>query len=213
MMLELLRAHRVLLLHRYPQYYGQRERQNREHRAWLEGVDGSSLQTALQRMLAALNVVWRRPSLGWQTSAQVWSTRKLLTVDRLALWDDVVARTAKLHEKLGEKSEVEELAKRLAIEQALGDRGLIGRTAGGWCLTTTSALTVIVLGETNQPPTVRAGTYAAVPYPQRDLRLAGTVADDGNPTGSYVVSTCGQEHAVLLLPQRARLTGQSPDAL
>ena len=56
-------------------------------------------------------------------------------------------------------------------------------------LTTTSALTVVVLGKTNQPPTVSAGTYAAVPYPQRDLRLAGTVADDGNPTGSHVAST------------------------
>jgi len=41
---EVLREHEVLLLHgppRYPQYYGQHERQNREHQAWLahSGLD------------------------------------------------------------------------------------------------------------------------------------------------------------------------------
>jgi RHS repeat-associated protein len=56
-------------------------------------------------------------------------------------------------------------------------------------LTTTATLTVVVLGETNQPPTVVAGNYPTVPYPQHDLRLAGMVADDGNPAGSHIVST------------------------
>src|SRR5256885_10355611 len=156
-----------------------------------------------------------RANCSWMVAFLTTQLDSPQTYDQRDLPPGVIAlsKPPMMLELLGEKSEVEELAKRLAIEQALGDRGLIGRTAGGWCLATTSALTVVVLGETNQPPTVRAGTYAAVPYPQRDLRLAGTVADDGNPTGSYVVSTCGQEHAGLLLPQRARLTGQSPDAL
>src|SRR6266852_2496095 len=82
---ELLDKHEVLMLHgpaRYPQYYSQHERQNREHRAWLahsEGVDDAELQ-------------------------------EMLRVQRCA----------------------SRLAERLAIEQALEDRGLVRRVAGGW---------------------------------------------------------------------------------
>ena len=83
--------------------------------------------------MAALNSVWRRPGLAWQTSAQIWSARRPLAVDRLALHEDVLERTAMLREKLRERSDAEELAGRLAIEQALGDRGLMSRMTGGWC--------------------------------------------------------------------------------
>ena len=60
-------------------------------------------------------------------------TRRPLAVDRLALREDVLERTAMLREKLRERSDAEELAGRLAIEQALGDRGLVSRMTGGWC--------------------------------------------------------------------------------
>jgi len=49
------------------------------------------------------------------------------------LREDVLERTAMLREKLRERSDAEELAGRLAIEQALGDRGLVSRMTGGWC--------------------------------------------------------------------------------
>jgi transposase len=133
---EVLHRHGVLALHgppRYPQYYGQHERQNRDHRAWLDEpiVDGD-LQRALQRMLRALNGLWRRPTLSWRTPAQVWAARPPLDVDRAALSNEVLERAARLREKLRDRPDGNELAGRLAIEQALEDRGLLQRIAGGW---------------------------------------------------------------------------------
>src|SRR5207248_2180268 len=74
----LLRAHQVLLLHgpaHYPQYYGQHERQNREHRGWLSWLDSMAadeLHAASREMLDALNAGLPRASLGWRTAAQAW---------------------------------------------------------------------------------------------------------------------------------------------
>ena len=72
----LLKAHQVLALHgpaHYPQYYGQMERQNREHRAWL-GADETIAEENLQRisdeMLEALNCELPRKSRGWQTASR-----------------------------------------------------------------------------------------------------------------------------------------------
>lgn len=134
---ELLRSRGVLVLHgppRYPQYYGQHERQNRDHRVWLENGPAREPQDELLReMLAALNELWRRPSLGWRTPAQVWSARTPLVVDRLALREEVRERAAHLRDQLQEQSNREDLAERLAIEQALEHRGLMSRTMGGWC--------------------------------------------------------------------------------
>ncbi len=42
----------------------------------------------------------RRSTLGWQTPAEVWSARKPIEIDRLALREEVLARTARLREKL-----------------------------------------------------------------------------------------------------------------
>jgi transposase len=123
---DLLRSHAVLVLHgppRYPQYYGQHERQNRDHRAWLEHGPAEELHDELLReTLATLNTLWRRPSLGWRTPAEVWSAR-----------EEVRGRAARLRKKLQEQSYGEDLAGRLAIEQALEHRGLMSRSAGGWC--------------------------------------------------------------------------------
>jgi hypothetical protein len=47
--------------------------------------------------------------------------------------EDARERTSRLHEKLRGRSNCEQLAARLAIEQALEDRGLMRGIAGGWC--------------------------------------------------------------------------------
>jgi transposase-like protein len=138
--LDLLRAHKVLVLHgppRYPQYYGQLERQNHEHQCWLARrmpVDGNDLDDAvLAHMLEALNGGWRRRSLGWHTAAEAWEARPPIDVDRDALRDEVTDRAARLRKHLEGNPDGMELARRLAIEQALVERKLISREAGGWC--------------------------------------------------------------------------------
>jgi hypothetical protein len=120
----------------HPQYYGQHERQNRDHQAWLDGVphdDDAELEEAMQRMLRALNGAWRRAALQWRTPAEVWLAREPTNVDRKTLREEVLDRTRRLREKLQGGSDAEELARRLAIEQALEDRGLVQRIPGGWC--------------------------------------------------------------------------------
>jgi len=77
---ELLRRHEMLILHgpaRYPQYYGQHERQNREHQAWLAYSDGVN-DAELQEMLRVLNQRWLRPSLDWRSSAALWEARRTM---------------------------------------------------------------------------------------------------------------------------------------
>jgi transposase len=136
---DLLRANGVLLLHGppyYPQYYGQLERQNREHRGWLWPLlpaDAAELEEQLGGMRAALNGIWRRRSLGWRTAAEVWEARPPIEVDRDELRDEVSDRAARLREHLAGRPDAVELAGRLAIEQALMERKLISREAGGWC--------------------------------------------------------------------------------
>jgi transposase-like protein len=70
--LSVLDEHGVALLQSppyYPQYNGQHERQNREHRDWLAWSEHTSehTQTALDRMKSALNERWLRPTLGWRS--------------------------------------------------------------------------------------------------------------------------------------------------
>lgn len=128
--LEVLREHEVLLLHgpaRYPQYYGQHERQNREHQAWLAGYD-----VDLEEMLRVLNERWLRRSLGWRPAAAVWNERRPLRVSRRELRQEVRSRAATLHTRLGQTRRAIRLAERLAIEQALEHRGLVRRIPGGW---------------------------------------------------------------------------------
>lgn len=128
--LELLREHEVLLLHgpaRYPQYYGQHERQNREHQAWLEGWE-----VDLEEMLRVLNERWPRRSLGWRPASALWNARRPLRTSRRELRHEVVRRTTTLRARLGASRSASRLAERLAIEQALEHRGLVRRIPGGW---------------------------------------------------------------------------------
>lgn len=133
-----LRKHRVLLLQGpayYPQYYGQHERQNREHRDWCEW-ESSIKQIELDRMKTALNELWLRPTLGWRSAAQCWATRPLLDDDRDQLHDEVQRRARRLVALDVE----EDLAMRLAIEQALIERGYLQITSGTTTAMRTQAL-------------------------------------------------------------------------
>jgi hypothetical protein len=76
-----LDANEILVLHgppRYPRFYGQLERQNREHRAWaqiLKELPREEVEPCLERMLYGVNDIWKRRTLGWKTAAEAWSAR------------------------------------------------------------------------------------------------------------------------------------------
>jgi hypothetical protein len=125
--LSVLRAHRVLLLQGppyYAPYYGQHERQNAEHRAWCQSA--APTQTQLDQMKIALNECWVRPTLGWRTAAQCWNERRTLDDDRDELHEQVMQRVARLRAA----RVASDLAMRLAIEQALTQKGYLRITSG-----------------------------------------------------------------------------------
>ena len=126
-----LRKHNVLLLQGPPyhaQYYGQHERQNEEHRRWCEWHDGVNHidQTVLDQMKTALNDHWLRPTLGWRSATQCWQARCTLDDDRDELRHEVEQRAARLRAH----NISNDLAMRLAIEQALTAKGYLRVTPG-----------------------------------------------------------------------------------
>jgi transposase-like protein len=136
---DLLAAHEVLLLHgppKCPRFYGQLERQNREHRAWADDVATlplSEVEPYLRDMLAALNDLWPRRTLGWKTAREAWNSRPQLGIDRKALREEVNERAARIRSQPQCRGKPADLAQRLAIEQALQARGFLRQTVGGWC--------------------------------------------------------------------------------
>jgi len=129
--LSVLQEYRVALLQNppyYPQYNGQHERQNREHRDWLAWIEPTSddMQSELERMKSALNERWLRPTLGWKNAAQVWNTRRSFDDERGSFLDEIDERAAQLRDRGIEQR----LAMRLAIEQALTQRGYLRITPG-----------------------------------------------------------------------------------
>jgi hypothetical protein len=129
----LLLDNKVLRLHGpsyYAPYYGQLERQNREHRAWLaDCMNPRDLDT----MMAALNGEWRRKSLRWQTAAEAWAQRPRLEIDRDALAEEARDRAQRLRRTLDGNAVAKGLTWRLAVKQALSIRGLLRIETGGWC--------------------------------------------------------------------------------
>jgi hypothetical protein len=115
----------------YARYYGQLERQNREHRAWLG--DCSAAPEDFEAMMAALNESWRRATLGWCTAGELWRQRPTLDVDRKQLFRDVHERAARLARRLDSTPRARDIAWRLAVKQALVERGLLRVENGGWC--------------------------------------------------------------------------------
>lgn len=137
---DVLQRHEVLVLHGppyYPQFYGQLERRNREHRAWiaddLQELSVDEVEARMLQMLAALNGLWRRRSLCWATASEVWQSRPRLDLDRSKLRDEVNERAARIGRHLQLRGNPADLAQRLAIEQALEQRGYLRQTVGGWC--------------------------------------------------------------------------------
>src|SRR5207237_3423957 len=106
-----LAAHGVLRLAgppRHPGFYGQTERQNREHRTWLDTVgvvDPDDLDDECRAMLGALNCTWKRPTLQWRTANDVWASKPYLNVDRRELRDDVAARAERIRRDLDTRGE------------------------------------------------------------------------------------------------------------
>jgi len=99
--MSVLDAYGVALLQGPPyhaQYYGQHERQNREHRDWLAWIERTSddIQPELDRMKSALNERWLRPTLNWSSAAQVWQTRRRFDDERGSFLDEVHERAARL---------------------------------------------------------------------------------------------------------------------
>ena len=129
---ELLDANRVLPLHgpsHYAPYYGQLERQNREHRQWLAASDGT---VDLDRMMTALNSR-PRATLGWRSADELWRARPTIDVHRQSLAEDVIDRAQRLRRSLEVALAPQDLAWRLAIKQVLIDRQLLRVEKGGWC--------------------------------------------------------------------------------
>jgi transposase InsO family protein len=135
----ILEEHQVLMLHgpaRYPRFYGQLERQNREHRAWLAAlVDplGESMQALLEQMIHCLNTLWPRRALGWKTAAEAWRTRANISIDRQAFKKEVQDRARHLERHIDLRAKPADIVERLAIEQTLANLGYLHRQHGGWC--------------------------------------------------------------------------------
>jgi len=136
---KILEEHQVLMLHgppRYPCFYGQLERQNREHRAWLDALAdpvGEPMHALLERMIYCLNTLWPRRSLGWKTAAQAWNARPDIHIDRQAFKKEVQDRARYLEHHIDLRAKPADLVERLAIEQTLANLGYLHRQVGGWC--------------------------------------------------------------------------------
>jgi transposase InsO family protein len=136
---QILHEHQVLMLHgppRYPCFYGQLERQNREHRAWLAAlIDplGLPMRALLEQMIYCLNTLWPRRSLGWQTATEAWNARSDIRIDRQTFKKEVQDRARHLERHIDLRAKPADLIERLAIEQTLTNLGYLHRQQGGWC--------------------------------------------------------------------------------
>jgi transposase-like protein len=136
----ILHQHQILMLHgppRYPCFYGQLERQNREHRAWLAALAdpvGQPMQQLLERMLHCLNTLWPRRKLGWRTAADAWRARASISIDtRTRFIEEVKDRTRALACRLNVRGVASDFIERLAIEQTLTHMGYLQLQSGVRC--------------------------------------------------------------------------------
>jgi hypothetical protein len=129
-------AHGVLILHgppRHPGFYGQLERQNREHRSWLRALPPSgrrAVEAASPRMLTAWNDQLPRSTLGWRTAGDVWRRREPVTDDRQVLREEVNERAERMLRQTTVDGMTADIAERLAIQQALIARGYLQLSRG-----------------------------------------------------------------------------------
>jgi len=131
--------HGILVLHgppRHPQYYGQLERQNREHRAWLDAanvVHDGDLDVELELMRTTLNRDWPRRNLGWATPESMWLRRRTPNLDRTELHTRVDERAARLAPTMPPKAVRLGNHFRRAIEHELVSLGFLDLQPGGAC--------------------------------------------------------------------------------
>lgn len=129
----------VLMLHgppHHPRYYGQLERGNRDHRGWLDLVgllSEEEVRREIGEMRAALNDLVPRSKLAWSTATEAWDRRLQLGIDRVEFARDITARAAELRLEPAPKGATEDRPERLAIEEALTQRGFLSRRTEGWC--------------------------------------------------------------------------------
>jgi transposase len=108
----------------HPGFYGQLERQNREHRAWLDLaglLDPEALDAESELMIERFNHDLPRRTLGFRTAAHAWFSRPRLVLDRPRFRADVDAITARIASTGASKDHAE----RFAIQAALAEHGLI----------------------------------------------------------------------------------------
>jgi hypothetical protein len=135
----LLDAFGVLVLHgppRYPRFYGQLERQNREHRRWMAALipqRRAETESSLEEMVHCVNDLWRRRTLRWQTASEAWNARPPLSVERNAFREEVQERAFNIARELKRRDQPADLAERLGIERTLERMGLLQQQLGGWC--------------------------------------------------------------------------------
>lgn len=135
----LLEQHGVLMLHgpsHYPRYYGQLERQNLEHRLWMQSVprqSSANTRECLGQMIESVNALWPRRTLGWKSAQQIWKERQPILIDRAALREEVKARAERIARDQRTRGASADLAERLAIERTLERKGYLRLQPGGWC--------------------------------------------------------------------------------
>jgi hypothetical protein len=136
---EVLDTYNVLVLHgppRHPQYYGQLERQNREHRAWLDAcgtLTPDELEQEAARMQYAWNSTLPRRSLSWRTASEAWAARGIVDVDRQSFKAEVQDRAARIRRQLEARGEHAGQAERFAIEATLTKHGWLVRQDRAGC--------------------------------------------------------------------------------
>lgn len=108
----------------HPGFYGQLERQNREHRAWLDlaGVlDPDALDIESELMIRRFNHDLPRRTLGFRTAAHAWFSRPKLVLDRPRFRADIDA----LAVRIAASGASQDHAERFAIQAVLAQQGLI----------------------------------------------------------------------------------------
>jgi hypothetical protein len=137
--LAVLDEHGILILHGppyYPCFYGQTERQNREHRCILDAhgmPSPDALQALTDHMLRSVNELWPRPSLGWRTARHVWDNRLRVAENRTALRDEVTERAERIARDAKSLDVSPDFYERIAFERALEKRGYLRREERGRC--------------------------------------------------------------------------------
>jgi transposase InsO family protein len=133
----------VVVLHgppHLPRFYGQLERQNREHRDWLQTIEirtPTELTSELERMRTRLNELKPRRTLGWDTAAERWSKRTDFgcrnAVERLKFGRNVAMLSDRVVASLRDREPYDGFAHGLAVQAALIQSGLLRLSRTGRC--------------------------------------------------------------------------------